>query len=301
MIIGAQRKNPRNRPRATRIARIARIAGIAALALAALGLATWYFVFWEEVVRLEDEVPDRFPASGFSHQSFGTLLRRFVTPGGRVRYVDWQADPGARAGLDRYLGALARYSPESTPERFGTAQDRLAYWINAYNACVIKGVLVHWPIGGVREVRAPIELRPGMGFFWRMHFVLGGRTLNLYNLENEVIRRRFPDARIHFLLNCASLGCPVLRPEAIRGPELERQLDEATRAFLETGVQVDPKSGTVTLSAILDWYREDFLAEAPSLLAWIRARAEKPLKSALAAAKGYRILFQTYDWNLNGA
>jgi len=295
MIIGTREENPRNRGRVVRFVRIA------GLVLAGLGLASWYFVFRAEVVRVKDEIPAGFPARGFSHDALETLLRRFVTADGRVRYAAWHSDPGALAGLDRYLAAVARYSPDRSPGRFGTERERLAYWINAYNACVIKGVLAHWPIRSVQDVRAPIELKAGMGFFWRIHFVFGGATFNLYGLEHDVIRGRFRDARAHFLLNCASVGCPVLRPEVARGPDLERQLDEATRAFFEIGVRIDPRRRTVRLSSIFDWYREDFLAEAPSLVRWISERAEKPMKSALADAEGYELIFESYDWGLNGA
>lgn len=270
--------------------------------LGAAGLAAWFLVLRPVLVRVPDELPAGFPEEGFSHEAFEGLLARFVTPDGGVRYDAWHGDDWARRELDRYLAALARYSPENAAGRFPDEPARLAYWLNAYNACVIKGVLMHWPIGSVHDVQAPVEVKAGLGFFWRLEFVLGGRRLNLYSLENEVIRGRFTDPRIHFVLNCASGGCPVLRPELPEGPELEPYLAQATRDFLEAHVTVDREARTVTVSPILDWYREDFLADLArrnvperTVLRWLQVTAP----GLVPDTDGYQLRFSDYDWTVN--
>jgi hypothetical protein len=284
------------------------------LAISSAGLllvAGACFVLQRKSIEVPDDVPDGFPESGFSHAAFERLLERFVTGDGRVRYEAWHADAPASKQLDRYLGALARYSPKNAPERFPTGPDRLAYWLHAYNACVIKAVLANWPIESVHDVTAPIELKAGMGFFWSLRFVLGGEKYNLHDIENDIIRKQFQDPRIHFALNCASESCPPLRPDLPSGDELERYLQDATRDFLgnPSNVAVDHAGKRLTLNAIFDWYRDDFLADlarrgipasSRSLAAWLAGVAEGDLKQDLEQAAGYEVVFATYDWGLNG-
>jgi hypothetical protein len=273
------------------------------------GVAAFWLTFRSVTVGVANVPPLEFPEQGFPHVAFETLLERFVTPGGRVRYQAWHDDPNAREALDRYLATLALYSPETTPTRFPDESDRLAYWLNAYNACVIKGVLTHWPIESVQDVKAPIEFKAGFGFFWRLRFVLGGREVNLYDLENKIIRKRFSDPRIHFVLNCASGGCPAIRPELPKGPALEIYLENATRDFLARpdAVAIDHDHRRITLSPIFEWYRDDFIQDLArrgiprsqrSLVRWLQL-ATGPPESNLDRAKGYTVRFAPYDWSLN--
>ena len=160
------------------------------------------------------ERPTEGDAAVFSHDDWDGFLARHVDDEGRVDYAAAGQD---RDDLDRYLRALAEVSPDSAPERFPEEADRLAYWINAYNATVIDRVLAHHPIASVQDVRAPWLFRwlpAGAGFFVFERFSLGGRKTQLYALENGLIRKRFAEPRIHFALNCASTSCPRLPAEA---------------------------------------------------------------------------------------
>ncbi|MDH3591418.1 MAG: DUF547 domain-containing protein, partial [Planctomycetota bacterium] len=206
-----------------------RLLVILAVVAVVLGVASCS-VFRGEVIDVPDELPEGFPAQAFDHGSFDALLKEFVGEGD-VRYSDWHRDAAAMRALDRYLGAAARFSPDNAPARFPTDDDKLAYWLNVYNACVIKGVLAHWPIESVHDVKGPIELKEGFGFFYRQRFVLGGEEINLYDLEHEIIRKRFDEPRIHFVLNCASKGCPPLRRDAVTGADLASHLLAVTVAF----------------------------------------------------------------------
>jgi len=96
-----------------------------------------------------------------------------------------------------------------SPERFATPNDELAYWMYTYNAWVIKGVLLNWPLTSVTDVKAPLEVVKGTGFFYQLRFPFGGKFMSLLTVENEKIRKRFNDPRIHFVLNCASESCPA--------------------------------------------------------------------------------------------
>ena len=161
-------------------------------------------------------------------------------------------------------------------------------------------------------MRAALELKSGMGFFWRLRFVFGGREINLYDLENKVIRARFSDPRVHFVLNCASEGCPVLRPDLPTGAELEPYLEKAAQDFLgESGnVTIDHAAKTLTLSAIFQWYEEEFLADLArrgipasqrSLRTWLLLFADGDRKAQLHRAADYKVRFASYDWELNSA
>ena len=260
------------------------------------------------VVRIDAPLPESFPAQGFSHAVFESLLQEYVDDQGRVGYQRWHDDAEDQARLDSYLAALARYSPVNAPERFPAESTRLAYWLNAYNASVIKGVLLNWPLASVNDVKARLQLKQGQGFFHELGFVLGQKTYSLLQIENEQIRRPFQDARIHFALNCASGSCPTLRPELPKGPELETYLAAAATRFVgdPSNVRVDPEARKVYLSAIFDWYADDFLNDlrrrgkpAPNLIAYVRDVAPPALQAQLAGAQEYEVVFLDYDWSVN--
>jgi len=143
----------------------------------------------------------------FDHHLFTNVLRQFVGEQGRVDYAQLKANPNT---LNAYLAQLAEVSPESQPELFPTRADQLAYWINAYNAFVLKGVLDKYPITTVWQ--ADVGL-----FFKRRRFVAGGKRYSLDDIEHRILRARFGESRIHFAINCASASCPVLPAAAFEG------------------------------------------------------------------------------------
>ena len=167
---------------------------------------------------------------------------------------------------------------------------------------------MNWPLDSVNDVKAGLQLKQGQGFFHELGFVLGGKTYSLLQIENERIRKTFQDARIHFVLNCASGSCPTLRPELPKGPELETYLADAATRFVSdaSNVRVDAEARKVYLSAIFDWYADDFLNDlrrrgkpAPGLIAYVRDVAPPALQAQLAGARDYEIVFEDYDWSIN--
>jgi hypothetical protein len=197
----------------------------------------------------------------FSHGEFGWVLQRFVD---ELGMVDYGALSASSEHIERYIGLLSRYSPDSHSELFPNGQSRLAYWINAYNAAVIKMVLTYYPISSVLDVKPPFPLffmpdKSGFFLFQQMQF--GGRAKSLYSLENGIIRKRFADPRIHFALNCASRACPRLPKRPFIAEHLDGQLDHETRRFLaeERNLSIDHKEKTILLSSIFKWYERDFL------------------------------------------
>jgi len=190
---------------------------------------------------------------GFSYNDWQGVLENFVDDRGFVDYAGLRAD---REALDRFLQQLRAKGPESTPELFPEREDRLAYYINAYNALVFQGVLSLDPdastVWGFSKT--------GYSFFARMKVELDGQEMSLKRLEDDLVRAGFKDPRIHAALNCASAGCPRLPREPFLAETLDDQLDAAMEEFVseERNCSLDRAAGTVTLSKIFDWFRQDF-------------------------------------------
>jgi len=223
-------------------------------------------------------------AETFSHDRLDRVLQTFVDPQGRVDYAALKAKPG---DLNAYVDQLRAKSPDNAPDLFPSRDHQLAYWINAYNALVLKGVIGYYPIRSVKDVKW------FYGFFKRDTHVVGGQTLTLDHIEHGIIRPRFKDPRIHFAVNCASISCPRLAQKAFTAQTLQADLDRLTREFVASPQQVRIEGQTLWVSPILDWYREDFGDGIAFLSRYASSeQAEK--------MKGKTIQFMDYDWNLNG-
>lgn len=279
------------------------------LAATAIGFVAFRGFSLRTVNRITAPLAEDFPETGFSHKIFQLLLSRFVDQGGRVNYDAWQDDKNAKKQLAQYIAAVQCYSPENTPDRFPLPTQRLAYWINAYNALVICSVLKHWPLASVTDVKSPIEIKKGMGFFYLQRHIVGGATLSLYELEHKRLIGNGADPRVHFLLNCASTSCPVLRSVTGDGPEMERFLQEAAAEFVgdPNQVQINHAEKSVTLSRIFKWYMADFTAalrdtestDEQCLLNFIASVAPPDMAIELKKCLNYRIGFLPFDWTIN--
>ena len=227
---------------------------------------------------------DAAPQPAAALQAWGRVLQRFVDAQGRV---DFHALAGDRADLDRYLhhvAALPLDAPMSDDER-------MAHLINAYNALSMANVI---DSGFPASHAGLAKLR----FFALRQFPVGGRWLSLYRLENDVIRplgRSRGDPRLHFALNCSALSCPVLPRRPFSAATLDAELDAEARAFFARpqNFRVDDAGRTFWLSAILDFYSDDFApAPAPSLAAYANRYAARP------APVDYAVRFTPYDWTV---
>ena len=233
-------------------------------------------------------------AAPFDHSLWDRVLKARVNGIGEVDYAALQRD---RRDLDQYIRLLGTTSPANDPGQFPTRADELAYWINAYNAFVTRGVVDHYPTRSVRDL--------GMfyGFFGRNDYTAGGVAMSLRRLENEILRKQYHEPRIHFAIVCASLSCPYLAPEAYTSPRLAAQLDRAARLFVSQrrNLAVDTAKNEVRLSAIFDWYKADFEGTPPrrTLLQYIRQYADEATRRALDSLEQPRVRFNDYDWSLN--
>jgi len=270
--------------------------------------------FWAnrpQLVPITAAVARDFPDDSFSHRAFEQLLGTYVDASGYVDYDRWYNDANAIAQLDSYLAAVSAFSPDSTPERFPSRNDELAYWMYSYNAYVIRSVLSNWPLDSVNDVKAPIEIVKGMGFFYRLRYQFGGRAYNLLTVENDKIRKEYKDPRIHFVLNCASESCPVIRPVLPTGDELEVMLIDAATDFINdpANVYVDHDNRTVYFSAIFQLYEDDFLnwlrangrPAGNGLIDYVAPLATAELASELERAADYATGFRDFDWTVNAS
>jgi hypothetical protein len=282
---------------------------ISFLVLVALLVGGFALVNRPLLIHVEADIPTNFPPDAFSHDTLERLLQMYVDKDGNVDYESWHSSQDSVSQLEAYLAAVSRFSPDATPDRFTSSNQRLAYWLYGYNAYVIKSVLDNWPIESVTDVKAPLEVVKGMGFFHRLRFEFGGRHYSLLSIENSIIRKQFQDARIHFLLNCASESCPVMRPALPTGEALQALLATATEEFVNDpkNVSVDHANKQIVLSTIFKWFRKDFLNDLarrgiPSergLVDYIASEASESLRAELDAASGYALIFEDYDWSLN--
>ncbi len=212
------------------------------------------------------------------------VLERFVDDRGEV---DFHRLAGERTDLDAFLGYVARVGPRTAPESFSGRDAALAYYLNAYNALSMFNVIDSgFPesLGGLTK----------LWFFGIKRFPVDRERTSLYSLENDVIRP-LADERVHFALNCMSVGCPRLPRVPFRAVELDRQLDGAARGFFgeSRNLQVVPDRKLVRVSSILKFYSGDFLAKSPTLIDYINKYATQSIPG------DYRIEFIDYDWTVN--
>ena len=225
--------------------------------------------------------------SEFSHELFDQVLQKYVNSQGRVDYAGLKNEPGT---LQSYLDLLAVNAPSDK----ATFQTGLAFWINAYNALTIKGVLDHYPTTSVRKIKL------FGGFFSRIKFQVGGRSYTLDNIEHDIIRDEFGDPRIHFALVCASVGCPILEKRAFVPETLEERLDNAAANFINNPekVRLDRENGVLYLSQIFEWYAEDFEDTHDSVINFISEYLPEG-DAAFLEREEVQIQYVEYDWRLN--
>jgi len=219
----------------------------------------------------------------FDHSVFDDLLRKHAKADGRVDYVGIQKD---HAQLKSYLSQLHSADLSSL-----SREELLALLINAYNAYTLDLIVRNYPIESIkRDLSAP----------WDTKFVeVGGVTVTLNDIEHTILRpvELFDDPRMHFAINCASIGCPPLRSSAYTGAGIERELDEAVRQTLAQPRYLEVVGDGVQVSEILDWFKGDFEKKYGSLRSFLTQHTTGRAREILA--KDGSIGFQEYDWNLN--
>jgi len=246
---------------------------------------------------LGDPMPQR---ASFDYTPLQSVLSNYVDAKGMVDYAALKRN---RGDLDKMIEQISAVSPDNKPQLFPTREAKLAYWINAYNAWILRIVVDNYPTSSITK----IGVIP-YGAFFVKRVSLGGERMTLRSLENDVIRARFHDPRIHFAINCASASCPPLSTRVYLPGTLDEQLDAAARKFINDNRQVrlDVGGNRIELSKIFDWYASDFtesLSSKPggkrTVMDYIRGYLDDERRQALAKIPNAKVNYQDYDWSLN--
>jgi hypothetical protein len=229
------------------------------------------------------------------HGAFDALLARHVRPGtdGVARFAYAAVTPDERSALAAYVARL-----EAMPVSALARPEQMAYWINLYNALTLKVVLDHYPVASIRD----IGISPGLlarGPWGAKLVTVEGERLSLDDIEHRILRPIWRDPRIHYAVNCASIGCPDLRPAAWRAVSLDAELTAAAIAYVNhpRGVRLD--GDRLQVSSIYDWFAEDFGGDERGVIRHLRAYAAPELAKRLDGRT--RIDRHGYDWALNEA
>jgi len=229
-----------------------------------------------------------FAEDVIDHKPFDELLDTYVDKKGSVAYGKLKGNKEDFAKFKAYVAAVegAEIDKEKHNKRA-----RLAFYINAYNASVIKGVLadVYPAKSSVMDVK---------GFFDAKNYKVAGKTMSLNQLENDIIRPKYKDARVHFVLVCAAKSCPKLQRKALTEENLYSVMSRATRAFVQKSTTV--KDGKVHTSKIFEWFKDDFVkySKQGSVKAFL-AKYHKGDTAELLEKEGTEVVFDEYDWKLN--
>lgn len=239
-----------------------------------------------------------------SHAAWTTLLKKhvIVLRGGQVSQLRYGGFAADRAALKTYLDTLSAVS-EAAFTGWSKPQQQ-AFLINAYNAFTVELILTKYP-----ELKSIKDLGGLLSTPWKPKWVplLGGKV-SLDDIEHEMLRKRgrYDDFRVHFAVNCASIGCPPLREEAFVAERLDAQLDEQAQRFLSDRSRNRWRNGKLEVSKIFDWYGEDWRLghRGITTLAMFLARYADQLADAPADRERIRtqqaeIAFADYDWKLN--
>ncbi len=218
---------------------------------------------------------------------FDAILGRYVSADGFVNYKGLKEDKE----FERYIEYLSNTDPDELP----SDKDRLAFWINAYNAFVLNGVLEEYPIKSVLDVGWIPH-----SFFKRKKFDTKHGKITLQVLENEKLREAFREPRIHFVINCASMSCPKLLTETYRAEKLEQQLEAQAISFINNKSKnyLDKENNILYISSIFKWYEGDFIKDGETLEEYV-ARYLSPDDAEFVRNNEITIKYLDYDWGLN--
>jgi hypothetical protein len=212
---------------------------------------------------------------------YGRLLEKYATPAG-VKYAEWKNNAADMQALRGVVEAIGSENVSGLGKN-----EQLAFYVNAYNAWILHEALEKYPTKSVKDTL--------FTFFTSKRIKVAGQQTSFKRLEDDIIRAKFDEPRIHVALNCASASCPPLLAEPFRADRLDAQFDRMARGFVnsERGVRISGGGKTAELSQIFEWYKDDFKNGGP--IAFINKYRSKPLPSDV------QISYQKYDWSLNEA
>ena len=252
-----------------------------------------YWSFWDKQNQDSTLVVD--------HTDWQIILDKYVRFSAKLQMYTFVYGGVSRENARRlrgYLKSLSEIDPRTL-----NRNEQLAYWINLYNALTVELILKNYPVKSITKL--------GKGWFrvgpWDDELItVAGKELSLNDIEHRILRPVWNNARIHYAVNCASIGCPDLAPEAYSGKLIEAQMDEAAKRFINQSKGVNFAGGRLVLSKIFEWYGDDFAGKDSSGKAYsgeegvwkeLLQFADAELKARLDAYKGG--ISYHYNWKLN--
>ncbi|MBC7921639.1 MAG: DUF547 domain-containing protein [Ferruginibacter sp.] len=234
----------------------------------------------------------RVPAAdlpAIDHTPWDKLLKAHVSASGKVDYKGFVKD---KAQLDAYLQSLSKVKPDQLAK-----EERLAFWINAYNAYTVDVIVRNYPVKSILDVRTNKSLVGKVAgdkkvFVEKLRYPIDGKEYSLYKIEKDKLLGELFDPRIHFAINCASFSCPKLLNEAYVPAKLEAQLDAQTKSFVNDPTKNKLSANNPQLSQIFDWYQKDFTRNG-NVIAYLNRYADQKIDPAA------KIAYINYDWKLN--
>ena len=223
-------------------------------------------------------------SSPVGHDIWNDLLQKNVGANGHVNYKGFKSE---EAQLEKYLDILRAAHPNT--EKW-SKDERLAYWINAYNAFTIELIIKNYPCKSIKDLGGAIYK---VNTPWDIKYItIQGITYDLNNIEHDIIRKEFNEPRIHFAVNCASVSCPNLRNEAFVASRLNEQLDDQARKFINDKSKNNISANSVQLSKLFTWFKADFTKQG-TVVDFINRYSTVKLSDKA------KIDYLEYNWNLN--
>jgi Protein of unknown function, DUF547 len=232
-----------------------------------------------------------------SHRTWDALLKTHVVvlDGGKASKLRYAAMAQDRAALREYLEKVS--SVKESEFGHWTRAQQMAFLINAYNAFMVEKILTRYP-----DIKSVWDFGKLFGNpFKDRFFTLFQKSFSLDGIEHETLRKKFREPRIHYAVNCASIGCPMLREEAYVAHRLERQLEEQATRFLSDRARNRLAGGKLEVSKIFDWYKEDFEPRAAYFARYPKLLSDDAVSQGMIAQGKAPLSFLEYDWALNDA
>lgn len=236
-------------------------------------------------------------APTFSHELWDGLLKEHVNKAGRVDYTELRRDGSGI--LRKYLRELAR----ADLSKIRDERELKAFWTNAYNAICVQTLIDHDLPSSVPHSKVPVF---GTNIFTERTYEVAGKVRSLDDIEHGILRKLYRDPRLHAALVCGARSCPRLRPEAYTGKDLDRQLEEECRSWVQKETsdgrkrknRLDRADRVYYVSKILDWFQEDFGGSERGVLRFLKKYSSADDRKFLEENR-VRIEYLTYDWTLN--
>ena len=220
------------------------------------------------------------------HVIWDGLLKKYATDQGGLNYMAMLQD---RDQLIKYLDHLSSNPPDPSS---ASKNERLAFWINAYNAFTVDLILENYPVKSINDIGARLQIPFINSVFDKDFILIKGEKMSLNDIEHKILRKEFNEPRIHFAIVCASISCPSLKKEAYQANRLDKQLDEQAISFINNPEKNNISEDHVVLSKIFYWFKSDF-TDNGSLIDFLNQYSD------LHISQNAKVDFHKYDWSLN--